>query len=102
MDKAVKKLFAVVNELEKKLSRLDELEQRLGALDTNGRLDDLKKEMAQVAANSRMVVTQVEANGNMIANMEKTVLRLNIRCPLMKPDTSEFPKVLEEPKCEGE
>lgn len=102
MDKATKKLFAVVDELEKRLAKLDEIEQRLAKLDTNGRLEDIRKEMAQVAANSRMVVTQVEANGNMIANMEKTITRLNVRCPLMRPDTNEFPKVLEELKCKGE
>lgn len=99
---AIKKLFVLADEMEKKLKRLDSLEQRLNALDNNGKLDEIKKEMATVAANSRAVVHQVEANGTMIANMEKTITRLNVRCPLMKPDTDEYPSVLERMKLKDE
>lgn len=102
MDAATKKLFAVVNELEKKLTRLDELEQRLTALDTNGRLDgvreemeQIKKSMASVAADSRVVVSTVESHGSTIQKLENTLTRLNLRCPLLKPSTEELPKVVE-------
>lgn len=101
-DSAIKKLFVLADEMEKKLKRLDALEQRLNALDNNGKLDEIKTEMAKVAANSRMVVNQVEANGTMIASMEKTISRLNVRCPLMKPDTDEYPSVLERLKLKDE
>lgn len=93
MDEATKKLFAIVGRLEKKLEKLDELEKRLAALDTNGKFEEIKKQMTAVAVNSRLVVTQVEAHGDVLARMEKTSMRLSLRCPLLKPETSEFEKV---------
>ena len=93
MDKAVKKLFALADQLEKKLERLNDLEQRLTALDTNGKLDAIERQMAKVAANSQVVVNTVESHGDVIAKLEKRLTRLDLRCPLMKPETSEFEKV---------
>jgi hypothetical protein len=100
MDAATKKLFAVVNSLEQKLTRLDDLEKKLTALDTNGRLDyvreemeKIRKEMVKVAANSRIVVTTVESQGTTIENLEKVIRRINIRCPLLKPTTDEFQSI---------
>lgn len=102
MDKALKKLFAQLDEFGKRLERLEELEARLSKLDTNGTLSEIQKEMKKVAANSRAVVHQVEANGTMIANMEKTVSRLNVRCPMMKADTDEFESISERLKLKDE
>jgi hypothetical protein len=93
MDKAIKKLFAIVDQLDDKLARLDELEARLNALDNNGKLEEIKKQMAQVAANSRVVVHEVERHGTILDGVETTLRRVQLRCPLMKPDTSEFEKV---------
>ena len=102
MDRALKKLFTLVDQLEQRFSRLDALEERLAALDTNGTLAEIKNEMstmrdamAVVAANSRLVVHTVEPHGDTIAQLEKTLTRLNLRCPLMKPDTGEFNEISE-------
>jgi hypothetical protein len=93
MDAAVKKLFALADALEKKLERLDALEQRLNALDTNGKLGEIERQTTTVAANSQVVVNTVQAHGDTIQRLERTLTRLDLRCPLMKPDTSEFAKV---------
>lgn len=102
MDAATKKLFAVVDRLEERLKKLDELEQRLAALDTNGKFEEIKKAMVRVEANSRVVVSTVEGHGDLIVRMEKVLTRLNLRCPLLKPDTSEFPKIIEREKMKDE
>jgi cystathionine beta-lyase/cystathionine gamma-synthase len=102
MDAALKKLFALTDRLEAKLSRLDELEKRLTALDTNGKLDAIENQMKKVASNSQVVVTTVQSHGETIARLEKTLTRLNIRCPLLKPKTEELPSVGEvKPNGEG-
>jgi hypothetical protein len=101
MDKAIKKLFAIVDQLDDKLARLDELEKRLNALD-NGKLEEIRKEMMTVAANSQVVVNTVESHGDVIAKLEKRLTRLDLRCPLMKPDTDEFESVSERLKLKDE
>lgn len=95
MDEATRKLFAIVSKLERKLSKLDELEKRLTALDTNGKFEEIKRVMAQVEANSRVGVNTVESHGSMIMRMEKLLTRLELRCPELKPTTGEFQKVSE-------
>lgn len=99
MDKALKKLFAQLDEFGKRLERLEQLEERLTKLDTNGHLDEIRLEMAKVAANSQVVVNTVQSHGDTIQKLERTLTRLDIRCPLLKPETSEFEKVKgEDPK----
>lgn len=95
MDAATKKLFAAVDGLTKKL---EELNTRLDALDTNGALDEIRKEMKVVSANSQVVVNVVEAHGSVLEQMEKTVRRLRMRCPLLKPGTEEIEPVRTEPR----
>jgi len=109
MDAATKKLFALVTSLEQKINRLDELEARLAALDTNGKLEsvqrqmgEIKSSMAKVAADGQVVVSTVISHGDTIARLEKTLTRLDLRCPLMKPGTDEFPKVVERVKLKDE
>ena len=102
MDAALKKLFALADQLEKKLTRLDELEQRLTALDTNGKLDEIERQMQKVAANSQVVVNTVESHGETIAKLEKTLPRLGLRCPLMKPGTDDLPTVTERTRLKDE
>lgn len=102
MDKALKKLFAKLDEFGERLSRLEALEARLAALDTNGKLEAIEKQMAVVAANSQVVVNTVESHGDTIGRLEKTLTRLDIRCPLMKPDTGEFPEIVERTKLKDE
>jgi len=101
MDKATKKLFAIVAALEQKLDRLDDLERRLSDLD-DGKLAEIKKEMAVVAANSQVVVNTVRSHGDTIGRLEKTLTRLDLRCPLLKPDTGEFPNISERVKLKDE
>jgi hypothetical protein len=88
MDAALKKIFA----------KLDELGKRIDGLDTNGALDEIRKEMKTVAANSQVVVNVVEAHGDTLGRMEKTVERLHMSCPLLKPSTAELEAVRTEPK----
>jgi hypothetical protein len=88
MDAALKKLFA----------KLDELGKRLDELDSNGKLDEIRKEMKTVAANSQIVVNVVESHGDTLAKLERTVERLHMRCPLLKHDTDEVPAVRLEAK----
>lgn len=102
MDKALKKLFAKLDELGTRIQSLEALEKRLAALDTNGQLDSIKEQMGSikeqmviVAANSQVVVNTVESHGDTIGKLEKTLTRLDLRCPLMKPDTGEFPEISE-------
>ena len=102
MDKAIKKLFAVLMNLEKKLERLDALEQRLTSLDTNGKLDEIERQMITVAANSQVVVNTVESHGGALSRLEKTLTRLNLRCPLMKPKTDELPALTERVRLKDE
>ncbi len=90
MDVATKKLFSLIDSLDQRLERLDAIEQRLNDLDTNGQLDSIQKQMELVAANSQVVVSTVQSHGDTIQRLEQTLTRLNLRCPLMKPDTSEF------------
>lgn len=92
-DTATKKLFAAIDKLEKKLTRLDELEARLAKLDSNGTLDEIKADMKKVAANSQLVVIQVEEHGCLLAMFEKSLTRLNLCCPLIQSaETNEFEK----------
>lgn len=102
MDAALKKLFAKLDEFGERLKSLEELEERLTALDTNGKLGEIKRTMAEVAANSQIVVNTVESHGDTIGKLEKTLTRLDLRCPLMKPDTSELPAVTERTKLKDE
>ena len=102
MDAALKKLFAKLDEFGERLKSLEALEERLTALDTNGQLDEIKKTMVRVEANSQVVVNTVEAHGDTIGRLEKTLQRLDLRCPLMKPETDEFPQVTERTKLKDE
>jgi len=95
MDNATKLLFARLDEINKQLARLDVLEQKISELDPNGKLDEIKYEMRVVAANSQVVINTVEGHGENIRRLEKTLTRLDLRCPLMKPSTDEFPSVIE-------
>ena len=70
---AFKKVFA----------KLDELGKRVTALDTNGKLDEIKKEMKKVAANSQVVVSTMHAHGGSIDRLEEAVTRLHIQCPML-------------------
>jgi ABC-type phosphate transport system auxiliary subunit len=101
MDAATKKLFALVAALQEKLDRLDDLEKRLSDID-NGKLAEIKKAMERVETNSRIVVSTVESHGDTIGRLEKTLTRLNLRCPLLKPDTGEFPNISERVKLKDE
>lgn len=53
------------------------------------KLEEIREEMAKVAANSRLVVSQVEQHGTVIASLEKKLTRLNLRCPLIKDSPSD-------------
>lgn len=93
MDAATKKLFSLVDDLGKKIEQLDSLEARLTALDTNGRLDSVKKEMEglrkamnRVATNSRLVVAQVESHGGVLHRLEEKFNKLDLKCPLLVED----------------
>lgn len=59
-------------------------------------LGAIEKRMAEVAANSQVVVATVQSHGDVIQRLERTLTRLNLRCPLLKPDTDELPKVVEQ------
>ena len=76
---AFKKVFA----------KLDELGKRVTALDTNGKLDEIKKEMKKVAANSQVVVSTMHAHGGSIDRLEKAVTRLHVQCPMFEPKNRE-------------
>jgi hypothetical protein len=79
--------------------RIDELSSELAAIKeqleqlSNGKFEAIRKSMAIVAAESRVVVNVITAHGNVIERFERTLTRLDLRCPLMKPDTSEFESV---------
>jgi hypothetical protein len=79
--------------------RIDELFSELAAVKeqleelNNGKFEDIRKAMAQVAAESRVVVNTVQTHGDLIVRLERILTRLDLRCPLMKPDTSEFENV---------
>lgn len=88
--------------LKKVFAKLDELSERLDGLDTNGKLEEIQKQMSTVAANSQVVVNTVESHGDVIAKLEKRLTRLDLRCPLMKPDTDEFESVSERLKLKDE
>jgi hypothetical protein len=77
----IKKLFA----------ELAKINRRLDGIDASG--EETKKAMKSVAADSRVVVSTVQAHGGVIEKLERSLTRLDLRCPLMKPDTSEFLKV---------
>jgi len=102
MDKATKLLFARLDDIQKQLKRLDVLEQKINKLDTNGTLDEIRKEMQKVAANSDIVVNTVESHGGIIQIMENALTRLNLRCPLMKAATGEVRAVTERIELAGE
>lgn len=92
MEKSLKKIFA----------ELDAIKKRLDALDQNGQLEEIKRQIAKVAANSQVVVNTVQTHGDVIQRLERTLTRLDIRCPLMKPDTDEFQQVLERKELKDE
>lgn len=70
-DAALKKVFA----------KLDELGKRLDEVDPNGKLDELKKEMQRVSSNSAVVVSTVHAHGSSIRRLEGLIENLLLNCP---------------------
>jgi len=72
--------------------QLTDVQEQLKRLN-NGKFDAVRRDMANVAADSRVVVNVMEAHGSVIERFERTLTRLEMRCPLMKPDTSEFESV---------
>ncbi len=82
-------------EVKKVFAKLEEIEGRLNALDSNGELQEIKDVLNRVAADWKGVKSVVENQGNVTARMERVLTRLELRCPLMKPATDEFAKVVE-------
>jgi hypothetical protein len=82
LESQIKKLFSEIQALNKKLGEMD-----------NGKFDEMRRQMARVSADSQVVVSTVKSHGDVLEKLGKRLTRLDLRCPLMRPDTSEFEKV---------
>lgn len=78
---SLEQLSCCVKALESQLAKLDE---RLSEIDTNGKLDEIRKEMAVIAANSCVVINTVQAHGAILERTERMLMLLDLRCPLLK------------------
>lgn len=80
---SVEQLSCCVKSLENQFERLT---KRLSEIDTDGKLDEIKKSVTLVAANSQLIINTVKAHGSVIARLEDLLLRLEFQCPLIRSD----------------
>ena len=66
--------------------KLDRLFEELSKIES--KLDSVTRALRVVEANSRLVVSQVEEHGGMIAHMERRLSRVSMHCPLVKQEAA--------------
>lgn len=70
LNKSLRKIFA----------KIDELNQRIDP----SVLEDLRKEMRTVSAESRVVISTMRAHGAAIHRLDEAMQRLHFHCPMFK------------------
>lgn len=77
----VRKLFAELRKLTKVVE--DQAKQ----------IEAMQAAVHSAVSNSELVLNGYQEHGTRIEQISRRMERINVRCPLMKPDTNEFEKV---------
>lgn len=80
-EKQVARLFAMMRDLAEVVEK------------QAGQLEEMTKAVHSAVSNSELVLNGYQQHGTSIENLTRLIERLRIRCPLMKPITSELEKI---------
>lgn len=80
-------------EAKKLFAKLEEINRRLDALQSNGDVEDIKKAAKTLIANTQGFEATVKSHGAELHRIMRVIERLEKRCPLMRPRTDEFESV---------